>query len=321
MAWPSSPSWDILNSQIYGAYRQLLAYNAELFNQKSGGGLQLSSGPAIVGDYEKMSFLSKLSGLVIDRDITSDASIAKVDFSMDNISRVKYAKGTPEVRLDDHRWQWIGMNPEKAVAQIALDLAEQTLVDNLNTAIGCLIAANTNVGATLTYDGTGGTATFAGLTNAAQLWGDRSQQLRCWVMHSKVATDLNLLALANSAVLFRFGDIVISADQFGRPFIVTDTPALVYTSTGTKYHVLGLAPGAVQIEAGNDFLSSVVTKNGTANIARTFQAQWTNNISLKGFGWNTSVVEPTTAQLGTGTNWVKKVSSVKDCGAILANFQ
>ena len=46
-----------------------------------------------------------------------------------------------------------------------------------------------------------------------------------------------------------------------------------------------------------------------------------NNIELKGFGWNTSVIRPTTAQLGTGTNWIKKATSVKDCGAVMGNFQ
>ena len=321
MTWPTSPSWEIINKLIYGAYWQMLSYNTQLFNEKSNGGLLLSTGPAIQGDYEKQSFFNRLSGLIRDRDITSDATVSAIDFSMDDISRVKYAKGTPPVRIDDHRWQWIAKSPQEASAQIGKQLAEETIADNLAMAVNALVGANTNVGATLTYDGTGATCSLAGLTNAAHLWGDRASQVRCWLMHSKTFNDLQIAALTNANVLFKFGDVSIVADQLGRPFIVSDLASLVYTSTGTKYHVLGLGEGAVQIEAGNDFESSIVTANGSENILRTFQAQWTNNIGLKGFGWNTSVVRPTTAQLGTGTNWVKKATSVKDCGAILANFQ
>ena len=322
MTWPASaPSWDIINNLIYGSYWQFLSYNTQLFNEKSMGGLRLSTGPAIQGDYEKSSYFTRLSGMVRDRDITSDSTVSAIDFSMDSIARVKYAKGTPPIRLDDHRWQWILKSPEEASAQIGKQLAEETLADNLAMAVNALIAANTNVGATLTYDGTAGTCSLTGLTTAAQLWGDRSSQIKCWLMHSKSFNDLQIAALTNANELFKFGDVSIVTDQLGRPFIVSDIASLAYTSTGTKYHTLGLGEGAVTIEAGNDFQSSIVATNGSENILKTFQAQWTNNIALKGFTWNTAVTMPTTAQLGTGTNWVKKATSVKDCGAILANFQ
>lgn len=322
MAWPaSSPSWDILNKLMYGSYRQFLAYNANLFNQSTRGGLLLSSGPDIQGDYEKMSFFKELSGLVIDRDITSDADLATLEFEMDNMARVKYAKGTPLVKIKPHQWDWILKSPEEGMAALGEQLAEQTLADNLAVAVNALVAANTNVGATLVYDGTAGTATLSGLTDTAQLWGDRSSNVACWVMHSKVFNDLQKAGLANAQNLFTFGNVQFLADQTGRPFIVSDLPALVYSSAPTKYHVLGLAPGAVKIEAGQEFRSLWQEIGGKANIQTAYQAQWTNNIELKGFGWNTSVIRPTTAQLGTGTNWIKKATSVKDCGAVMGNFQ
>ena len=323
MAWPASaPSWDILNKLFYGSYRQLLAYNTQLFNQNTRGGLLLSSGPAIQGDYEKMSYFKNLSGLIRDRDITSTAAVSPITFEMDNTARVKYAKGTPPVELTEHQYTWIAKSPEEGVAALAQQLAEYTLANNLSTAVNALIAANTNVGATLTYNGTAGTPSLAGLTNAAQLWGDRANNIACWVMHSKSFTDLQLAGLLNATQLFKFDNVNIMADQMGRPFIVSDLPELVYTDTGnTRYHILGLSPGAVKLEAGQDFKPLFWEVGGGENITAFWQAQWTNNIELKGFSWNTAVVRPTTAQLGTGTNWIKKAVSVKDCGAILANFQ
>lgn len=324
MAWPaSSPSWDILNKLMYGSYRQFLAYNVNLFNQNTRGGLMLSAGPDIQGDFEKMSFFKELSNLVKDRDITADTDLSVVRFEMDNIAKIKYAKGTPQVEFVPHQWDWILKSPEEGMAMLGEQLAEQTLADNLATAVNALVAANTNVGATLTYDGTAGTPTLAGLTTAAQLRGDRSSEISCWVMHSKSFNDLQQAGLLNAQNLFTYGTVNFMQDQTGRPFIVSDLPGLVYTSTGTKYHILGLTAGAVKIEAGQEFRSLFQETGGKENIKTAWQAQWTNNIELKGFGWNTTAVprNPTTAQLGTGTNWVKKVTSVKDCGAVLANFQ
>ena len=324
MAWPASaPAWDILNELLYGAYRQFLAYNTNLFNQNTMGGLLLSTGPDIQGDYEKMSYFKSIAGLVKDRDITADTDLSKVSFEMDNLAMIKYAKGTPLVELIPHQWDWILKDPKEGMTMLAEQLAEQTLADNLATAVNALVAANTNVGATLVYDGTAGTATLTGLTNTANLWGDRSSNVACWVMHSKTFNDLQLAGLTNAQNLFKFGDVNFMRDQTGRPFIVTDLPSLVYTSSGTKYHVLGLSAGAVKIEAGQEFRSLFQEIGGKENIKTTWQSQWTNNIEPKGFGWNTGAVarNPTTAQLGTGTNWTKKAVSVKDCGAVLGNFQ
>jgi len=322
MAWPASaPSWDILNKLMYGSYRQFLAYNANLFNTNTRGGLLLSSGPDIQGDFEKMSFFKTLSGMVKDRDITADTDLSVLRFEMDNLAKVKYAKGTPQVEIIPHQWDWILKSPEEGMAMLGEQLAEQTLADNLATAVAALVAANTNVGATLVYDGTANTPTLSDLTDTAQLWGDRSNNIACWVMHSKSFTDLQKAGLLNAQNLFTYGNVNFMADQTGRPFIVSDLPGLIYTSTGTKYHILGLSPGAVKIEAGQEFRSLFQETGGKENIKSFWQAQWTNNIELKGFGWNTSVVRPTTAQLGTGTNWVKKATSVKDCGAVIGNFQ
>ena len=325
MAWPASaPQWDILNKLMYGSYRQFLAYNANLFNTNTRGGLLLSTGPDIQGDFEKMSFFKNISGLVQDRDITADTDLSVVRFEMDNMARIKYAKGTPQVEIVPHQWDWILKSPEEGMAMLGEQLAEQTLADNLAVAVAALVAANTNVGATLVYDGTAGTPTLSALTDTAQLWGDRSNNIACWVMHSKSFTDLQKAGLLNAQNLFTYGTVNFMADQTGRPFIVSDLPGLVYSVAGpaTRYRILGLSPGAVKIEAGQEFRSLFQETGGKVNIKTAWQAQWTNNIELKGFGWNTTAVpsNPTTAQLGTGTNWVKKATSVKDCGAVVGNF-
>lgn len=322
MAWPTDPRWTIFNDEAYSTFMELISYNFDLFNQVTGNGFMLTSG-TIAGDFAKEAFFKRLSGLIRDRDITADTNVSAIKFSMDETAKVKFAKGTPPVEMPPHFWEWIGQNPEAAAAAYGKQLAEDSLDDIMGAAIGALVGATANVGATVTYDGTAGVASLLGLVNTQALWGDRSAQRVCWVMHSKSANDIHKEALANSSHLFTFGSTNVLQDSFGKPFVIADRPELVYTSTGTKYHVLGLQQGAVLVEGPNDFLMNVETSNGTENIKKTVQSQWTWNMQLKGYTWDTANGgrNPNASARNAGTNWDKKATSVKDLGAIMGNFQ
>lgn len=322
MAWPTSPQWTVFNEQSYTSFMETISYNFDLFNQFTGGGFLLTSG-TISGDFAKEAYFKRISGLVRDRDITSESSVSAVDFTMDETAKVKFAKSTPPVKMPPHFWEWIGQDPEVAAAWYGRQLAEDSLDDVMGAALGAIIGATANVGATATYDGTAGVASLLGLVNTQALWGDRASQRVCWVMHSKSANDLHKEALANSSQLFTFGSTNVLQDSFGKPFVISDRSELVYTSSGTKYHILGLQQGAVVVEGPNNYRSNVETSNGGENIQETIQSQWTWNMALKGYTWDVTNGgrNPNAAARNTGTNWDKKATSVKDIGAIMGNFQ
>jgi hypothetical protein len=312
---------DVFNDEVYVNTRELLAYNVDLFNAKTNGGLVLTTG-MFRGDFFTESRFDRLSGLIRRRDVYATGAVSAIDFGMSNRSKVKVGAGTPPVNIDPNMMSWIGKDPAAAAAMYSTQLAEEMLLDQINAEVNALIAAMTNVGATMTYDGTGGTATQTGLVNGKMLLGDRSGEIKCWVMNSATYFALLKAGLANAANLFTFGNVNVMVDATGTPFVVTDLPALVYTSTGTKYHVLGLTPGAAVVEGSNDFVSNVVTVNGQNNILRTVQSEWTYNLSLKGFTWDTTNggKSPTDAELATGTNWDYNFASVKDGPGVLVNF-
>lgn len=326
MAWPtSSPSWVIFNKQFYGYYHKLLAFNLKLFNEASNGALLLSAGE-ITGDFETMAFLNRLNGLVRDRDPSSDADVAQIDFNWDSMSKVKIAKGTPPVNMTEHFWTWVGKSPKEAAAYLANQLVEEDLYSKVQSAVGAGIAALTNLQTNsipVVYDGTAGAANLTGLVRAAQLFGDRKSSIGAWIMHSKSHADILEGAIANATDLFKFGDINVQEDGFGRRFIVSDIPALTYVATGTKYRVLGLTPGAVIIEGNNDLKVNYQEVNGKENITATWQGQWTFNQSVKGMTWDESNGgrAPTLAELSTATNWDPKITSAKDGPGVMANFQ
>lgn len=312
----------VFQDYVYDSYQPLLDYNFDLFNKATQGGLSLIPG-SMLGDYETEAFWNRISGLVKRRNVYANGAQSAVQLGMSTVSKVKVAAGIPPIDLTPSFFTWIQKSPEEAAAVVAKQLAQDTIADMLDIAVGAFAAATTAVGATLVYDGTAGAASFAGLLNTAKLLGDQSQNVKCWVMHSKTAFDLYGAALANTANLFKFGDIMVSQDGFGRPLIISDLAALTYVSTGTKYHVLGLTPGAVVIEQNTDFLDNIETSNGTENITRTYQAEWTWNIGMKGYTWDIANGghSPTSAALKTGTNWDRVAQiPLKSTAGVMGNF-
>lgn len=313
----------VFNQYTYTTFLELLAQNIALFNSATQGGLILKDNAANQGDYSDAAFYARIAGLVRRRDAYGNGDVAAVDINQLLATTVKVASGTPPVNIDQHFWQWIQRSPSEAGVVIGTQLAEDSLVDFVGVAIRALTAALSNVGAEVVYDGTGAVLGLNPMNSATALFGDRANAIKCWLMHSKPMFDIFGAALTNTAQLFNFGTVNIRSDAFGRPFVISDSADLVYTSSGTKYRSLGLVAGAAIVEKNNDYLENMETKNGKESITRTFQAQWTFNLGLKGFGWDkqNGGHSPTNAALATGTNWDKVATSIKDLPGILVNSQ
>lgn len=132
-------------------------------------------------------------------------------------------------------------------------------------------------------------------------------------------------AIANSSQLFRIGDVAIMQDQFGRRFVMSDIPALaVAATTGdnaqpASYYTLGLVQQAALVETNNDFEAVMENETGKENIQRTYQAEWSYNVGLLGYSWDTAAggSSPTDTALDTSTNWKKVATSDKDTAGVI----
>jgi hypothetical protein len=157
------------------------------------------------------------------------------------------------------------------------------------------------------------------LNAGANLFGDASQKLMAWVMHSKSQADIYGTSLANTNNLFTFGTVSVIQDGYGRPIIVTDSPDLHYTDGPEKYLTLGLTDEALTVEANNDFRQTTETTTGQSNITDTIQSEWSSNYGVKGYSWDKASggKAPNDAEIRTGTNWPKYVSSDKNTAGVL----
>lgn len=298
-------------------FSESLAYNVDLFNAATRGGIVLRAA-AHDGDYSDTSIWAKISGLVRRRNAYGSGAVTEKVVAQLLETGVKVAAGIAPVRIDPGMMRWIQRSPEEAGAVVGQQMAKDTLGDMLSAALlaarVALIQEGTNY-----YDATAvgaGTATLAILNTGRSKLGDRADDIACWVLHSKQLFDIYGAALANSNLLFNFGNVKVASDGFGNPLVMTDSASLL----ATKYHAIGVVPAGLMVDQNSDFEDNVQTLNGDENIKRTYQAEWSYNLALKGFAWDKTNGghSPNDTAIGTGTNWDKYATSAKDlCGVVV----
>ena len=311
----------VFNEQLYSTMTEVLAQQVDLFNSASRGTLLLSSSP-FRGDYSETAFFAKVSGLVRRRNPYGAGAVTAKSLKHLVDTMVKVAAGTPPLEMDPSQFRWIQQNPQIAAAVYAQQLAKDTMADMLNVSIGSLYAALSGQ-PTVIFDATALTPDKLNhryLNKGVAKFGDYSQEIVAWVMHSTPLHDLYDNGLANGEHLFTYGTVNIASDAFGRVFVISDCPALMNPGGGTPiYHNLGLVPGAAVITLNDDYDSNVETKNGDENLRRTMQAEWSYNVGVKGFSWDKTSggKAPTDAALFTQANWDRYATSHKDLAGVV----
>lgn len=311
----------VFNKQVYTGLTETVDQKLDAFNEASNNALMLAPSSSNMGDYAMEASFKTISGLVRRRNVAASTAVTATNLAQLKKTSVKVAAGTPPIVFEPGQYRWILDSPERAAVIIADQLARAMLRDQLNTAINALVAAiSTQTGAVNTITTT---ANIAALTSTAAKFGDRLASIAAWIVHSKVMNDIWQNALANSNQLFRFGDVAIMEDQFGRKFIMTDSPALMKAKSGDEtadsYYTLGLVQQAALVEPNDDFDAVMVDGAGKENIQRTYQAEWSYNVGLYGYSWNTSTggASPTDTALGTSANWSMVASSLKDTAGVM----
>lgn len=316
----------VFHKTLYTTMTEVQDQAVQKFNEAVRGGLVLTSSTLNQGDFDGEVMWAKIQGLVRRRNAYADGAIASKQLSQLVNYSVKVAGGIFPIAIDPGMMKWIKKSQAEAGAVIGKQMAEDNLADMLNTAIAALVAGLSTV-PEVNYDGTanpaGGTASLINLNNGAAKFGDRNQDIRAWLMHSKSIFDIYGNALVNQERLFQFGTVNVVTDGFGRPLIYTDSPALMVPAaeeTLANYYQIGLNAAAATVEQNNDeFTDNIDTRNGNENIQATYQAEWTYNLGLRGFTWDTTAggKSPTNAALATAANWDKTATYYKDGPGVL----
>jgi hypothetical protein len=314
---------EVFQETAYRTFIEGLDQQIQLFNAATRGGITLRSA-AHQGDYSEEAFYKRISGLVRRRNAYGSGAVAakKLEHIVDR--SVKVAAGTAPVDIDPGQFKWIQRNPDEAGVVIGQQMAQDTLADMLNTGLGAYVAAIGAVAALVHDYSATGSANLGVLNTGASKFGDRSQSILCWVMHSKSVFDIYGTALTNSERLFQFGNVQVVSDGFGRPLVITDSANLINTTpTPDEYYTCGLTAGGIMLEQNNDFTDALVESTGDENIGRQYQAEWSYQLGLKGFAWDKANggASPNDAAIVLATNWDKYVTANKDLAGVLVITQ
>jgi len=309
----------VYNDEIVGLSLELLAQNINIFNAASGGAIVLDSS-SWRGDYTKESFFQTLAGAQrrVDRYAANGAQ-SSTALAQGEMVGVKVAGGFGPVLFEPSQLSWLQRNPEEAIPVIAEGFANALLADQVNTAVGAAVAAIGNV-ANLVNDVSASAGLTMNVINGSHAkFGDMSGMLITDVMTGAAYHKLIDKALTNSTQLFQAGNVTIM-EILGKRIVVSDIPALYVSGTPNKTKVLSLTAGGIIVDNASDVIANLDTSNGKNRIETTWQADYTFGLKLKGFSWDVANggASPTDAELFTGTNWDKAVSSDKHCAGTLA---
>lgn len=305
----------VFSETAYSAMTEVLDQQINLFNSASQGTLVLRTAP-IQGDYSDTAYWALIADIVRRRNAYGSGAVTPVNLEHLVETMVKVASGTPPINMPPGQFRWLQMNPEQGGVVVGQQLAVASMADMLNTSILAGVAAM-NGESDVYLDTSAADTDLATLNSGAALFGDRSNAIQAWLMHSTTMFTIFGTALANTAGLFTFGTINVRQDGFGRPFIVTDSTAL--NTNDTDKYVIGLTPGGIVVEQNADFDDNFEMTNGDENIQRSYQAEWSYNLGVNGYTWDKASGghSPNNSAIGTANNWDRIATSHKDTAGVL----
>lgn len=312
----------VYDEQIRLRTIELLGQDLQKFNAASGGTIVLDMS-RWMGNYTRESFYNSLAAAQrrVDRN-AAQAPAAETALSESEMVGVKVAGGFGPVVFEPSQLTWLSSSPEEAINVISQGFADALLADQLNTVVGCAVAAIENIPA-LVNDVSAQTAGAGALTQSVlngshAKFGDMSGMLRADIMTGAAYHKLLEKGLENGERLFESTNVTVQS-ILGKLFVVSDIPALTETGTPNKTKVLSIVAGGLVVDNASDIITHLDTSNGQTRIETTWQADYSFGIKLKGYAWQTTAgSSPNDAALFTGANWANVMQSVKHTAGTLA---
>ena len=317
----------IINDDLFDTiFVEQINQNVNAFNAASGNAIRFVTN-MLEGDYAKTRFFDRLTGGVARRDTTSVSAATDLALTQDEVISVKCSRGFGPYAQTLDAFEKAQISSEQMTSNLAIMFADEFLKDALNTGLMAGVAAlsQTTGGQDLIYDysATGDLNHTALLRGRAKM-GDAYGRIKAWVMHSKSFHDLAEAQLTvASGNVADFAIYEGNAGTLGLPVIVTDSASLFLSGTPDNYYTLGLCEnGIVVTESENRrMVSDLVT--GLDNLVMRVQGEHAYNVEVKGFKWDTANggANPTSATIGTTTNWDSVVADDKDKAGVIVQTQ
>jgi hypothetical protein len=325
MATTLASDMKIYEAQFASGRTEKLRQNIDAFNAASGGAILLRSS-ALPANYEYNSFFKTNGSLISRQDITSDSAVTPAKLTQDeNISVKLHRKSVTD--LTQKAARMAGISFDEMVFAHGEQWAQEYLTEMLNTALAAAraaIAAQSDVTNDITAAATK-TVSHTALLNTLRKFGDQTDSIAAWVMHSTQYFDLGIQSISDDIVNVADGIVRrVEIPGLGRPILVTDSASLIATAdTPDSYFVLGLVGGGIDVNESEGVNQVVDNVTGLEQLVVRVQAEYAYNLGLKGFKWDTANggANPNAATVATATNWDKVATSSKDLAGVVLKCQ
>ncbi|MDR0275924.1 MAG: major capsid protein [Burkholderiaceae bacterium] len=314
---------EVFNQYFVPATIETLAQMVDRFNAASGGAILMTT-EGFDGNFLQESFYAAIHSAQrrVNR-FGANGPAPVTDLTQLKHSTVKIAGGFGPVRYEPSQMTWLNKPTAEGIEMASRNFAEALLQDQLNTAIAALVAAIGQQGALTTVDVSATKKVdYVTVNESHALFGDHSTLLVAQVMDGMAYHTFIGQNLANTQQLFVAGNVRV-VDILGRVSVITDAPALYTAAAGSdpaKRRILSLAAGAATVHDSRDIISNIETTNRNQRIETTLQMDYSFGLGLKGYTWDETNggKSPEDPNLGTGANWKKVASSIKNTAGVMA---
>ncbi len=315
----------IYQEQFAGRVNELLAQQGNVFNAASNGAIRLST-QSRRADYVYNSLFSNVSGIAARRDLTSLSTVTDTKLSQVENVAVKLSRKIIPIGMarDAFRKAFGNYSQAEFTDIVAEQAANAMQIEMCDTALLAVRAALKNESASYYTETSMGSISSQTMVNILKKMGDRADRIVCWVMHSKAYYDLVLNQIsANITPLSNFNIATGTPVTLNRPVIITDSASLktqLNSPDVDNYFTLGLVAGAVEIVNSESQEVVVQDVTGLENLVVRFQGEYAYNLGVKGFAYDVSsgAANPSSTTIGTGSNWDKFLTDVKDRAGVVA---
>jgi hypothetical protein len=319
MAVGDYTNFEIYEDEFYGAMNETLVQNTEVFNAASQNALVLEPDPQ-VGNFRREAFYESIGSGLIDRrnkgstSSQTPDSLSSDDMTSPQLARKYYVSNTLDSLRD------IGADPGEFSLAIGEQVAKGMQVDYLDTQILALVTALNQLSTPVNNQGGSSSISTKLLANTLRIFGDASNQIVAWVMHSEAFFDLMTEQIDNKIIDRVAGATIYegTVGTLGLPAIVTDSSELKNTTpTPNQFRTLGLTPNAAAALQDGQPTESDGINRGNENLEFEIQGEHDFTLELKGYDWDSATVNPDDSALSTGGNWQSVMDSVKDTAGVM----
>jgi len=322
MAIGTKSNFVIYDEEFSAAFVETLGQAIEEFRAGFGGAVNILTAES-QGDYRRERFFDFPSGGYVRRDITDvSTDLTPTAMTQDENIGVKLSRRYGPYSQTEDAFRRIAEDPRLFSTLLGENYAKVRVQEMLNTSIGACAAAITTEGNNLyDYAATGANATLdhTALVRGKRKMGDAADRVKVWVTNSGAMEALEVEQLsAGSGNVADFQIYQGGTGTLGLPMFVSDISYLTTSGTPGEYHVLGLVDNAIEIVVDTLPIVAMDRKLLKANLEMILQGEDDYVLGLKGFKWDTTNggVNPTTANVVTGSNWDVNVASNKDLAGV-----